>query len=188
VLARRLAAALLAVCSAACWAEPPNSVLLVAKPGLSDPNFSRTVVLVTQTQDGSTVGVILNRPTSVRHEPTGEAVYSGGPVMPRTMVALFRSESVPQAPSFHVLQGVYLSMDPGMLARLKPPYRLYSGFAGWIPGQLESEIARDGWYVLPASEELLFRRDSAGLWQELVDRASAHRTRGRDVTDVALRR
>jgi putative transcriptional regulator len=169
-------------------AEPPNGVLLVAKPGLRDPNFSQTVVLVTQAGDSSTVGVILNRPTSVRHEPTGEPVYSGGPVMPRTLVALFRSETVPPAPSFHVLQGTYLSMHPAILEGLKPPYRLYAGFAGWMPGQLESEIARDGWYVLPASEELVFRRDTAGMWQELVDQASARRTRTPDRTHVTLRR
>jgi putative transcriptional regulator len=170
------ASLLLALCSAACKAQAPNSVLLIAKPGLSDPNFSRSVVLVTQAEGGSTVGVILNRPTSVRHEPTGEPVFTGGPVMPRTMVALFRSETVPAAPSFHVLQGIYLSMHPAILGNLKPPYRLYSGFAGWAPGQLEAEIAHDGWHVLPASAELLFRADSAGMWEELVERASAHRT------------
>jgi putative transcriptional regulator len=170
------ASLLLALCSAGGMAQAPNGVLLVAKPGLLDPNFSRSVVLVTQAEDGSTVGVILNRPTSVRHEPTGEPVFTGGPVMPRTMVALFRSGTVPAAPSFHVLQGIYLSMHPAILGNLKPPYRLYSGFAGWEPGQLEAEIARDGWYVLPASAELLFRADSAGMWEELVDRASAHRT------------
>jgi putative transcriptional regulator len=170
------ASLLLAACSAACMAQAPNGILLVAKPGLLDPNFSRAVVLVTQAEDGSTVGVILNRPTSVRHEPTGEPVFTGGPVMPRTMVALFRSETVPAAPSFHVLQGIYLSMHPAILGNLKPPYRLYSGFAGWVPGQLEAEIARDGWHMLPASAELLFRRDTAGMWEELIDRASAHRT------------
>jgi putative transcriptional regulator len=171
-----LASALLAACSAACMAQAPNGALLVAKPNLLDPNFSRTVVLVTQADDASTVGVILNRPSELRHEPTGEPVFHGGPVAPRTMVALFRSEAVPAAPSFRVLQGIYLSMHPAILGALKPPYRLYAGFAGWMPGQLEREIARDGWYVLPASEELLFRRDSAGMWEELVERASAHRT------------
>jgi len=175
--ARRWLAAMFAAGSATCMAEPPNALLLVAKPGLVDPNFSRTVVLVTRAEDASTVGVILNRPTTVRHERTGETIYSGGPVMPRTIVALFRSEGVPPAPSFHVLQGIYLSMHPAIVERLQPPYRLYAGFAGWTPGQLESEIARDGWYLLPASEELLFRRDSAGMWEELLDRASAHRTR-----------
>jgi putative transcriptional regulator len=184
---RRWLAALLAACWTACRAEPPNAILLVAKPSLADPNFSRTVVLVTQAEDASTVGVILNRPTTVRHEPTGEAIYAGGPVMPRTFVALFRSEGVPPAPSFHVLQGIYLSMHPAIVERLQPPYRLYAGFAGWMPGQLESEIARDGWYLLPASEELLFRRDSAGMWEELLDRASAHRTRAVGRAEPALR-
>ena len=177
---RALASLLLAASSAACLAQAPNGVLLVAKPELADPNFRETVVLVTQTDDSSTVGVILNRPSEVRHEPTGEPVFSGGPVMPRTMVALFRSEAVPAAPAFHVLQGLYLSMHPAIFEGLKPPYRLYAGFAGWAPGQLQSEIARDDWYVLPASEELVFRRDSTGMWQELVDRAHAHRTRGPD--------
>jgi putative transcriptional regulator len=186
--ARRWLGAVLAAGWAVCLAEPPNAVLLVAKPGLVDPNFSRTVVLVTQAEDASTVGVILNRPTTVRHERTGEPIHSGGPVMPRTMVALFRSESAPPAPSFHVLQGVYLSMHPAIVERLQPPYRIYAGFAGWTPGQLESEIARDGWYLLPASEELLFRRDSTGMWEELLDRASAHRTRGAGKAEPAFHR
>ena len=173
---RALVLLVLAAFSAACLAQSPNGVLLVARPGLADPNFSETVVLVTQADDASTVGVILNRPSEVRHEPTGEPVFTGGPVMPRTMLALFRSETVPSAPAFHVLQGIYLSMHPAILGALKPPYRLYTGFAGWAPGQLQSEIARDDWYVLPASEEIVFRRDSAGMWQELVDRANAHRT------------
>jgi putative transcriptional regulator len=154
---------------------------------LLDPNFRQTVVLVTQTPDASTVGVILNRPTSVRHELSGEPVYSGGPVMTRALVALFRSASAPREPSFHVLQGIYLSMHPAILERLSAPYRIYAGFAGWMPGQLESEIRRDGWYVLPANEELLFRKDTSGMWDELVERASGRRTRSENVTDVAIR-
>jgi len=173
---------------AAAQVEAPNAILLIAKPDLLDPNFRETVVLVTQASDASTVGVILNRPTTVRHERTGEPIYSGGPVMPRTVVALFRSENEPPAPSFHVLQGIYLSMHPAIVEQLQSPYRLYVGFAGWMPGQLDSEIARDGWYLLPASEELLFRRDTAGMWEELLDRASAHRTRAAGTAQPASRR
>ena len=183
-------AAALALSFASSCALAQNAVLLVAKPGMQDPNFRETVVLVTQAGDSSTVGVILNRPTSVRHERSAEPLYSGGPVMPRTVVALFRSESVPAAPSFHVLKGIYLSMHPAILESLTPPYphsyRLYSGFAGWMPGQLERELALDAWHVLPASEALLFRRDTSGMWRELVDRAAAQRTRSRNVTDVAV--
>jgi putative transcriptional regulator len=177
-MSRWLAATVLALSSLSSAAEPPNGVLLVAKPGLLDPNFRQTVVLVTQTPDGSTVGVILNRPTAARHEATGAPLYGGGPVMPRTLVALFRSANEPQAPAFHVLQGIWLSMHPAIVGQLTAPLRLYSGFSGWGPGQLESELRRDGWYVLPANEEIVFRADTAGMWEALVERASGRRTRG----------
>lgn len=155
--------------------EPPNAVLLVAKPDLVDPNFRETVVLVTQTPDAATVGVILNRPTRRRHEQSGETVYFGGPVMREVLVALFRSERAPEASAFPVLKGIYLSMHPRNIERLlaarEKAYRLYAGFSGWAPGQLESELARDSWYVVPAKAELLFRKDTTNLWRELVEKA-----------------
>jgi putative transcriptional regulator len=155
--------------------EPPNGVLLVAKPGLADPNFSETVVLVSQTADGGTVGVILNRPTPRKHEKTGDAVFFGGPVMREVLVALYRAERAPQAAAFHVLRGVYLTMHPQniepLLEERDRNYRLFAGFSGWAPGQLESELARDGWFVLPASAELVFRKDTSGMWEELVRKA-----------------
>lgn len=157
--------------------EPPNAILLVAKPELLDPNFRETVVLVTQTADASTVGVILNRPTAQKHAQTGETLYSGGPVMREVIVALFRAERAPDAPAFSVLKGVYLTMHPQniepLLAQRAGNYRLYSGFSGWAAGQLQSEMQRDGWYVLPASAELAFRKDTAGMWQELVRKVRA---------------
>jgi putative transcriptional regulator len=162
--------------------EAPNAILLIAKPDLLDPNFRETVVLVTQTADASTVGVILNRPTARKHERTGETLYFGGPVMREVLVALFRAEHTPDAAAFHVLKDVYLTMHPAniepLLAQGAGNYRLYAGFAGWAPGQLESEMQRDGWYVLPASAELAFRKDTTGMWEEMVRKA-----RGR----VALR-
>jgi putative transcriptional regulator len=161
--------------TAAAQQEPANGVLLVAKPGLTDPNFRETVVLVTQAADSSTVGVILNRPTPRKHENTGDPLYSGGPVMREVLVALFRSDRAPEASAFHVLKGVYLTMHPHnieqLLAQPGQRYRLYAGFSGWAPGQLESELARDGWYVLPASAELVFRKDTNGMWDELVRKA-----------------
>ena len=169
--------------------ERPNGVLLVAKPGLVDPNFRETVVLVTQSHDSSTVGVILNRPTTLSArellpdapgvESYAEPVYSGGPVMRQTVVALFRSESVPPASAFHILKGIYLSMHPAniepLFSRPGQRYRLYAGFAGWAPRQLESELERDGWYVLPASAALVFRKDTRGMWNELIEKARGGR-------------
>jgi len=169
-----------------------NGVFLVAKPDLTDPNFARTVVLVTQTEDYSTVGVIINRPTVLKlsefvSDPGldtskyGDRLYLGGPVMRNALLAVFQSETPPEAPAFHVLRKLYLTMHPDNMVKLLGSegirYRLYAGFSGWAPRQLESEFNREGWYVLPADEEIVFRRDTSGIWDELVERASALKTR-----------
>ena len=181
-----LAAALaVAGVAAAQQTDPANGIFLIAKPGLVDPNFRQTVVLVTQAQDYSTVGVIINRPTQVkldvllRGDPAAaryrDAVFFGGPVMPEVIVSLFRSDTQPEAAAFHVLKDLYLSLHPqnlrSLLAGRGKRYRLYAGFSGWAPRQLQSEIQRNGWYVLPADVEMIFRDSMEGVWQELVNRA-----------------
>jgi len=163
-----------------------NGLFLVAKPTLTDANFARAVVLVTQAQDGSTVGVIINRPTRLKladmlqgqEHPVHNylhPVYFGGPVMRQAVVSLFRSEKPPEHAAFHVLKAVYLTMHPdniaSLLANPKARYRLYVGFSGWAPRQLESEFVRNDWLVLPADEATLFRDKSDGLWEELFERA-----------------
>lgn len=187
----RVAAALLVLLAAlpagAQRTELPNGILLIAKPSMIDPNFSETVVLVTQTPDASTVGVILNRPSGKRHEKTGEPMYTGGPVMPQVTVALFAAERAPVA-SFHVLQGVYLSMHPQNVDALpfRPGQRLrfFTGFSGWAPNQLQNELQLDGWFVLPVTEEILFRVDTRGMWRELLEKARGARADGRVKTDI----
>ena len=188
----RACKALIALLFLPLWVEAqPNSVLLVAKPELADPNFRETVVLVTQAADASTVGVVLNRPTPQRHAQTAEPIYSGGPVMRQALVAVFRWDGAPPA-SFAVLKGVYLSMHPDNIKRVLESgaqRRLYSGFSGWMPSQLQAEMQRDAWYVLPASEELLFRDDTSGMWRELLEKARGARTRWNEeqnATFVAL--
>jgi len=171
---------LLAGTAAAQQDGPPNAILLIAKPALLDPNFRETVVLVTQTADFSTVGVILNRPGADKHEKTGEPVYLGGPVMPQVTVVLFRSATLPGSAAFPLLKDIYLSMHPDniapLLAGAGATYRLYTGFSGWAPRQLESELERDGWYVLPATEEVVFRKNTEGLWRELLEKAQRGKT------------
>ena len=192
-LLRRMAAALFALYAAASLAQP-NAIVLVAKPGLLDPNFRETVVLVTRTVDAQMVGVILNRPTDIRlaelwsdggsTESYKDRVFFGGPVMRRTIIALYRAAAPLPAPAFPLFGNVYLSMHPGNIAPLLggagETYRLFAGFSGWAPRQLENEIAAGGWFVLPAREEWLFRADPSSLWRELVDQATNSRAaRGR---------
>jgi len=173
---------------------PANGLFLVAKPALADPNFAKTVVLVTQTEDASTVGVIINRPGPYRlsqflspdfptqnyHDP----IYAGGPVMRQVIVAVYRSETVPAAAAFHILKNIYLTMHQDNIRQLlstpEAQYRLYAGFSGWAPRQLQSEFMRDGWYVLPADEAMVFRKNAEGLWEELVERAQRRGPRARN--------
>lgn len=159
--------------------EPPNGILLVAKPSLLDPNFTQTVVLVTQAPDASTVGVVLNRPTERRHEKTGARIYEGGPVMREGRLALFAADRKPSAPAFHVAQGIYLSMHPGNLDTLPSQrgqrLRFFTGFSGWAPGQLQNELQLDAWFVLPVTEGVLFRAETRGLWKELIEKARGSR-------------
>ncbi|MBI3376373.1 MAG: YqgE/AlgH family protein [Betaproteobacteria bacterium] len=190
-------AALLALASIAAAAPAaaqdarPNGIFLVAKPGLVDPNFQRSVVLVTRSEDSQTVGVIINRPTPITltelmpGEPDvanyRETVYFGGPVLQRALIAVFRSDAQPPAPAFPVRRGLYLSMHPDnlrmLLAQPGRQYRLYAGFSGWAPGQLEAEMERDDWYVLPADADIVLRKDMDGVWEELLRRALARKTK-----------
>ena len=189
---RFAAACLLLACATFAAAQGPNGVFLIAKPDLADPNFSRTVVLVTQTEDFSTVGVILNRPTTLKlpqflADPgldTGkykDAVFLGGPVMRNALIAVFLSDAPPAAAAFHVLPGLYMTMHTDnvrmLLASEGRRYRLFAGFSGWAPRQLKSEFDREGWFVLPADAETVFRADTAGMWEELLQRISGLKTR-----------
>lgn len=183
-------ALLVAVFVAAPLRAQANGIVLVAKPGLADPNFSETVVLVTRSDEGSMVGVILNRPEARSlgeiaprfrgaHDFT-QAVSAGGPVLREVIVALYKAKAPSAEAAFRVLPQVYLTMHPAIIERLlaAPPreMRIYAGFCGWAPQQLEAEIEAGNWYVLAASEEIVLRRDTSALWSELVAKASGART------------
>ena len=188
-LMRFACAVLLLVLAVGARAQAPNGVLLVARPGMQDARFRETVVLVTQTSGGETVGVILNRPlkaplSELLEDPSlargyQEPLFYGGPVLGRTLVALLEADEPPREPAFRVLKDLYLSMHPALIQSLLSGggrrYRLYGGFAGWAPGQLRGELERDDWYVVPASPDIVFRARTEGLWRELVEKARAER-------------
>lgn len=184
-----LLAALAAWSVAASAAEmKANAVFLVARRGLTDPNFSRTVVLVTHPRDGGPWGVIINRPLEFRLaevlpeyealKGAGDVVYSGGPVARDGLVFLVRSAE-PLPGGTPVLRDVYFAADldlvDQLLRRPNPTHglRVYAGHSGWARGQLQREIARGGWYVLPADPETVFDQEPSRIWPELIERASA---------------
>lgn len=181
-----------------CWgmpaaADPPlKSIVLVASGKLGDANFSRSVVLVTRHGAGGPIGVILNRPTETTVgtvfpdadalPPGADRIFFGGPVASRMIVFLFRA-AAPPANSLQVLPGLYLSFDAELLNGLlrakgpKSDLRIFAGYAGWAPDQLENEIARGDWHPIPADADLVFNRDAGKLWLDLIRRASARSVR-----------
>lgn len=169
-----------------------NAIFLVAKPGLTDPNFRETVVLVTQPRQGGPWGVIINRPL---RQPLGEVfpdhqslkgrkdvLFFGGPVARDGLVFLVRSRKPPPR-SIPLLRDVYFTGDADWIdSQLKRPeptrgLRVYSGYSGWASGQLQLEIARGGWHVQPADAATVFDKDPARIWPELIERATIKRTR-----------
>jgi putative transcriptional regulator len=168
-----------------------KSILLVARKDLPDPFFRESVVLITQSAGGTPIGLIVNRPTDVplsRVFPDVEALSSrdeklffGGPVMPEQLVAVFRA-AAPRTGALEVLEGVYMSSTRDvfreLLARDNPVdgLRVFAGYAGWAPGQLEAEVARGDWHLTAADARTLFGLKPDSLWRELERRASAKKS------------
>ena len=168
-----------------------NAIFLVAKRELNDPNFRETVVLVTQPLRGAPFGVIINRPLNQTlaevfpDQPSlkgrKEVLYFGGPVGRQGLVFLVRSPKPPQG-AMMVLRNVFFTSDVALIEKLfqrKDPLaglRVFAGYSGWAPGQLQNEIARGGWHIVPADAESVFDKDPAGLWLELIEDATTRKT------------
>jgi putative transcriptional regulator len=155
--------------------------LLVAGPALLDPNFRRTVVLVGEHNDEGAMGVVLNRPspaTVTEVVPplaalaeSDDLVYVGGPVQPDAVVVLGEFEDPEDAGvlvfgSIGFLPG---EVDPDALGGLARA-RVFAGYAGWGPGQLEGELAASSWIVEPALPEDVFTEAPEELWSEVLRR------------------
>ena len=179
--------ALLVIAAAAQAQSASKAVFLVSRPGMPDPNFRESVVLVAQSQDGVATGVILNRPTdrslaellpSERFEAFIDPIFFGGPVARQGLFALFEADTY-SGPAIPMLPGVYLAVLPDSVDALlnKPPakIRFFSGYSGWAPGQLQGELDRGDWLVVDADAKTVFLRDTSRLWQDMVRRARAVR-------------
>jgi putative transcriptional regulator len=155
--------------------------LLIAGPGLVDPNFWRTVVLVGEHSDEGALGVVLNRSSdtpveeavpelAVLAENMG-AVHVGGPVQPSAVVVL-ADFTEPDAAGSLVLDSVGFlpsELEPESLGELRRA-RVYVGYAGWGPGQLDGELEEGSWIVEPAVPDDVFTDDPEGLWSAVLRR------------------
>lgn len=155
-------------------------------PQLLDPNFRRTVVLIVHHDHEGAVGLVLNRPTEFRAPALcatleiewcgspDEAIDWGGPVRPETGWVLFDGGSGAEDSEGvkDLGQGVNFAGSLEVLRRVAsdPPrnLRLLLGYAGWGPGQLESELAEGAWLLAPLHRDVVFEVDPSAMWEHVV--------------------
>lgn len=159
--------------------------LLVATPMLRDPNFERTVVLLVAHENGGAIGVVLNRATEVpvrevlggwggvATEPS--VVFEGGPVQPEAAICLARVRTgTPELRGFSRVQGtlgtVDLTSDPDVMREQLLAVRVFAGYAGWAPGQLEEEITGGSWLTFSSLPGDAFTERPDDLWASVLRR------------------
>ncbi|MGD1071266.1 MAG: YqgE/AlgH family protein [Bryobacteraceae bacterium] len=157
--------------------------LLVVPRDAPDPLFAESVVLLVHYDRGSSLGLIVNRRSTVPiaralhnlkdSSKHSDPIFVGGPVEITGVMALLRSPSEPRD-STHVLGTTYLlTSKQGLERALKEVnsednLRVYVGYCGWSGGQLEREVRLGGWYIFDGKEDLVFDAKPDGLWTRLI--------------------
>ncbi len=181
-------------------AQDEEAMLLVAHPAFRDSDYRQTVLIAAPAPNGGHVGVILNRPTRrslgslfPEHEPSKkviEPVYFGGPFSRGALVALVRTDQPPGEGSVPLMKSLYLTFRANtidsVIESTPNEARYYVGYVGWRPGELRNEIDRGIWSVLSADLETVFRKDTDGLWEELLQQTRRIRA-GVDAPQAAAR-
>ncbi len=161
---------------------------LVAGKRLRDPNFFKTVVLMVEHNSSGAMGLVINRPSSVtvahalsehfQLPETDDLVYVGGPVEPSSLFVLHNDRKLDKH-ELPVLPGLFVGSSRQVFesvvrqAAAGDPdlrFRIFSGCAGWAPGQLEGELQRGDWHVQQATDESLFDDDPYEVWDHLLDK------------------
>lgn len=170
--------------------DPRAGRLLIATPLLGDPNFKRAVVLIVEHEvTEGTLGIVLNRPTTIGVGQVLEqwtelatdpsVVFKGGPVAPNSALALALVPGKDEPVGWRALDGApalarlgLLDLDapPRLLAPAIASLRVYAGYAGWSPGQLEAEIDEGAWYVVGAEPADVFAAEPERLWRDILHR------------------
>ena len=166
-------------------AQADDAVILVAHPAFRDLEYRQTVLIAAPAPNGGHVGVILNRPTKrslgslfPEHEPSKKVVdpvYYGGPFSRGALVALVHADSAPGAGSVLLMKDLYLAFRANTIDHViettPNDARYFVGYVGWRPGELKSEIDRGLWAVQNAELDMVFRKDTENLWEELQQAA-----------------
>ena len=155
--------------------------LLLSNATLFDPNFRRTVVLIGHHDEEGAVGVVLNRPLGVPVDTAvpplsdlvalGDELFEGGPVQPdaAVVIAEFSDPTRASLVAFGAIGFLPDEMDTADRDAIVRA-RIFAGYSGWGPGQLEDELAEDAWLVTAATEEDVFTPEPDRLWEQVIRR------------------
>lgn len=158
-----------------------ESLTLRATPQLQNGPFRESVVLVAKHGGQGSLGVVLNRPLNhalFRVFPSisglngsADRLYQGGPVSRDRLIFVFHSADAQSREALDLGQGIYMSFDRHLLQkqlrRTDRKIRVYAGYSGWAAGQLEEEIRRGDWAVLPVHTDHVFSPEPETLWERL---------------------
>jgi putative transcriptional regulator len=189
---RALFVLLLAALCSPVLAQSDEALLLVAHPAFRDLEYRQTVLIAAPMPSGGHIGVILNRPTRrslfslfPEHEPSKKVtdpVYYGGPFSRGALVALVRASETPGAGSVPMMKNLFLTLRANTIDHViettPNDARYFVGYVGWRPGELRGEIDRGLWSVLDADVDLVFRKDTDNLWEELLQQTRRIRADG----------
>jgi putative transcriptional regulator len=159
--------------------------LLVATPDLEDPNFFRTVVLLLEHSPDGALGVVLNRPSAGTTVATPlpawaplaadpPVIFVGGPVQPQAAIGLAHRAGAADpdgfAPLSDELGTVDLERDPADVAPRVDRIRVFAGYSGWGPRQLEGELGTGGWFVVDSDPSDWWTAEPEALWRVVLRR------------------
>jgi putative transcriptional regulator len=177
-------------------APPAKGRLVVASPTLEDPNFRRTVVFLLAADGDGALGVVLNRPSETAideivpywglHASEPPLLFVGGPVQPNAAICVGRTrhpdqhasaadtEDAGETDGYSPLVGdlgtVDLNRAPEDIGVSFTGLRVFTGYSGWGPGQLEEEIEAGAWFVVEGRQQDVLSPEPAILWERVLRR------------------
>ena len=160
-------------------------LILVARPELHNAFYGASILIAKPLGDGRYIGFALNRPTGMtlgklfpEHGPSQKVpdpVYLGGPSNTDFIFALVQSTENPGGESMQIAQDLFVAVDAKTVDHIieaDPSHaRFFAGLIAWRPGELQDEVKRGLWYVEEPDSNLVMRKSTDGLWEELVKRS-----------------
>ena len=166
---------------------------LIAEPELTDPNFSKTVVLLTHHSENGAFGLVVNRRTELQlggavprladHAIASQPMYLGGPVQQEYLFVLHsgldgrRSDNSIEVspglvfePDFTLIEDYLRTEWEKLAGENRPELRFMAGYSGWGGGQLEGELEHKAWTWIEAEAGVVFQRKSEEIWKEALRR------------------